>query len=174
MLSLLEHTIRRYPFGRLSSRIRNTRTNSTIISNMAESKAQWHDAFPTPSFDTPRMSPETLAEIIQQKAAGVDYIVVDARRNDFENVYIKGAINLPAQSFYPTLPTTTILLSKIPEVIFHCNSCTETGRGPRMAGWYAAQLKQAGITASRAWILDGGIKRFESLYRDNDKLVMKL
>ncbi|CAE6396157.1 unnamed protein product [Rhizoctonia solani] len=171
MLSLLEHAIRQYPFGRLSSRIRNTRTNLTI---MAEPKAQWHDALPTPSFDTPRMSAETLAETIQQKAAGVDYIVVDARRNDFENVCIKGAINLPAQSFYPTLPTTTILLSKIPDVIFHCNSCTETGRGPRVAGWYAAQLKQVGITTSKAWILDGGIKRFESLYRDNDKLVVKL
>ncbi|KDN35158.1 hypothetical protein RSAG8_11803, partial [Rhizoctonia solani AG-8 WAC10335] len=130
--------------------------------------------FTTPPFDTPRMSAETLVEIMQQKRAGVDFVVVDVRRNDFENVYIKGAINLPAQSFYPTLPTTITLLSKIPDVIFHCNSCTATGRGPRVAGWYAGQLKQLGITSSKAWILDGGIKRFESLYRDEDKLVGKL
>ncbi|KAJ1303028.1 hypothetical protein OPQ81_011229 [Rhizoctonia solani] len=138
---------------------------------MAES--QWHDAFPAPPFDTPRISAEALAEIITQKIAGLDYIVVDARRTDFENVFIKGAINLPAQSFYPTLPTITVLLSKIPDVIFHCNSCTETGRGPRVAGWYAAQLKQLGITTSKAWILDGGIKRFGTLYGENDKLVSK-
>ncbi|CUA69480.1 hypothetical protein RSOLAG22IIIB_14034 [Rhizoctonia solani] len=141
---------------------------------MAAPATQWHDAFPTPPFDTPRMSAENLAEIIQQKVAGVDYLVVDVRRNDFENVFIKGAINLPAQSFYPTLSTTTTLLSKIPDVIFHCNSCTETGRGPRVAGWYATQIKQFGITTSKAWILDGGIKRFESLYGDDDKLVVKL
>ncbi|CAE6499461.1 unnamed protein product [Rhizoctonia solani] len=172
MLIRLRHTIRRYPFGRLSSQIPIARTNSTTTPKMAT--AQWHDAFPTPPFDTPRMSAETLAETIQHKVAGVDYVVVDVRRNDFENVYIKGALNLPAQSFYPTLPTVTSLLSKIPDVIFHCNSCTETGRGSRVAGWYADHLKQLGVTTSKSWILDGGIKRFEILYGDNDKLVSKL
>jgi hypothetical protein len=44
----------------------------------------WHSAFPTPSFNTPRMSHEVLAELIGQRAFGVDYIVVDVRRTDFE------------------------------------------------------------------------------------------
>ncbi|KAJ1299442.1 hypothetical protein OPQ81_002690 [Rhizoctonia solani] len=60
---------------------------------MAES--QWHDAFPAPPFDTPRISAEALAEIITQKIAGLDYIVVDARRTDFENVFIKGGYKPP-------------------------------------------------------------------------------
>ncbi|CEL63408.1 hypothetical protein RSOLAG1IB_10737 [Rhizoctonia solani AG-1 IB] len=141
---------------------------------MTAPTGQWHDAFPAPSFDTPRISAETLAETMTHRVPGVDYIVVDVRRNDFENVFIKGAINLPAHSFYPTLPTVTTLLSKIPDVIFHCNSCTETGRGSRVAGWYADQLAQLGITTSKSWILDGGIKRFETLYGDDDKLVSKL
>ncbi|CAE7129330.1 unnamed protein product [Rhizoctonia solani] len=173
MLALL---IRRYPFGRgfRYCQIRYTRANSTTTRKMAEPTAQWHDAFPTPPFDTPRMSAEILAETIKHKSAGVDYVVVDVRRTDFERVVIKGAINLPAQSFYPTLPTIVALLSKTPDVIFHCNSCTETGRGPRAAGWYASQLKQLGITTSKAWVLDGGIKRFEILYGDSDNLVEKL
>ncbi|KAF8605085.1 hypothetical protein BDV93DRAFT_537565 [Ceratobasidium sp. AG-I] len=137
-------------------------------------ETQWHAAFPIPSFDIPRMGAEVLAEMITQKVVGVDYIVVDVRRTDFESAFIKGAINLPAHSFYPTLPTIATLLSPIPSVIFHCNSCSETGRGPRVAGWYAQELQQRGIVTSKAWVLDGGVKEFVAKYGDNAALVLKL
>ncbi|QRW19863.1 arsenite-transporting ATPase [Rhizoctonia solani] len=140
---------------------------------MAESINQWYNAYPTPSFNTPRINAEKLAETMANKVPGVDYVVVDISTLP-QNVFIKGAVNLPAQSFYPTLSTLTTVLSKIPDVIFHCNSCTETGRGPRVAGWYADQLKLLGITTSKPWVLDGGIKKFGTLYSDNDKLVSKL
>ena len=67
---------------------------------------------------------------------------------------IKGAINVPAQTFYQTLPTLLHLLAPIPAVIFHCQS--SLGRGPRCAGWYADALPPG--AASRALVLDGGIK----------------
>ncbi|KAF8598527.1 hypothetical protein BDV93DRAFT_398789, partial [Ceratobasidium sp. AG-I] len=136
-------------------------------------EAPWHAAFPTPSFDSPRMSHQVLAEMMAKRTAGVDYIVVDVRRTDFETEFIKGAINLPAHSFYPTLPTITTLLSSIPDVIFHCSGCSQTGRGPRAAGWYAAELQSRGIETSKAWILDGGVKQFGAAYRDNSDLVTK-
>lgn len=140
---------------------------------MTESTPQWHAAFPTPAFDTPRMSPESLADIMNSKVAGVDYLVVDVRRTDFEGIVIHGAINLPAHSFYQTISTIATLIGNIPHVVFHCNSCSETGRGPRVAGWYAEHLRKLGITTSQAWVLDGGIKKFGSLYA-GDKLVDNL
>jgi arsenical-resistance protein 2 len=66
------------------------------------------------------------------------------------------------------------LLSQIPKVIFHCNSCSETGRGPRAAGWYTMELQKRGIETSQAWVLDGGVKRFGEIYGNDEKLVSKL
>src|SRR4051812_21473004 len=85
--------------------------------------------------------------------------------------FIKGALNLPAHSFYPTLSTIVTILSSIPMVIFHCNSCSETGRGPRAAGWYADELAHQGITTSQAYVLDGGIKAFVERYGGDEGLV---
>src|ERR1700733_7329547 len=78
-----------------------------------------------------------------------------------QDAFIAGAINLPAHSFYPTRQTAITLLSQIPLVIFHCQSCSPTGRGPRVAGWYAEELNRRKITSSKALVLDGGIKGFK-------------
>ncbi|KAG8739638.1 hypothetical protein FRC10_005374 [Ceratobasidium sp. 414] len=144
------------------------------MASSSTAENQWHSAYPNPPFDASRMTPEALAKLIDSKVAGVDYIVVDVRRTDFESMFIKGAINLPAHSFYPTISTIITLLSNIPKVIFHCNSCTETGRGPRVAGWYVMELQKRGIETSKAWVLDGGVKKFCELYGDNERLVSKL
>lgn len=56
----------------------------------ANPEAPWHSVYPTPAFDTPRMSPSALADLMRSKVAGVDYIVIDVRRTDFEvNFYIE-------------------------------------------------------------------------------------
>ncbi|CAG7849864.1 SubName: Full=Uncharacterized protein {ECO:0000313/EMBL:CCA73726.1} [Serendipita indica DSM 11827] len=134
-----------------------------------------YEAYPTPRLDTQRISPEKLAELVKTKVAGRDYLVVDVRRTDFENVFIKGALNLPVDSFYPTKETVTKILSPIPTVVFHCKSCTETGRGPRAAGWYREELAKQGIdeTQSCALVLDGGITAFAERYGDDESLVAK-
>lgn len=61
-------------------------------------------------------------------------------------------------------------------LIFHCNNCKETGRGPRAAGWFRAELERQGISQSqpKVLILEGGIKGFASLYRDDAQLVSKV
>jgi len=127
----------------------------------SEGQQPWHSAFPTPSFDSKRISAAELVTVMKEKVSGKDYIVVDVRRSDFENAFIAGAVNLPAHSFYPTRQTATTLLSEIPLVVFHCQSCTPTGRGPRVAGWYAEELNRRGITSSKALVLDGGVKAFK-------------
>lgn len=55
------------------------------IANPSEpAPVPWHAIYPTPRLDTPRMSAADLADLVKNKTAGVDYIVVDVRRTDFE------------------------------------------------------------------------------------------
>ena len=49
-----------------------------------EGEQPWHSAFPTPSFDSKRITAAELAAIMKEKVAGKDYIIVDVRRVDFE------------------------------------------------------------------------------------------
>ncbi|GHJ83960.1 hypothetical protein NliqN6_0362 [Naganishia liquefaciens] len=122
--------------------------------------ANFFDRFPPPKATVPRLDVEELAALMaSDKVAGRDYVVVDVRRTDLEeevHFVHPSAINLPAQSFYQTLPTSGRLLSTVPQVIFHCTS--SNGRGPRCAGWYAEWLAAEGIEGSKAYVLTGGIK----------------
>ncbi len=88
---------------------------------------------------------------------------------------ISNAINLPAHSFYPTLQTVTTLLSRIPIVIFHCNSCGPVSRGARVAGWYREELSRRGVPpeVSEALVLEGGIKGFEKKFGSEDDLLVR-
>jgi len=53
--------------------------------NTSESTAPiWHSVYPTPRLDIPRISAADLAHLVKNKKAGVDYIVIDVRRTDFE------------------------------------------------------------------------------------------
>lgn len=95
---------------------------------------------------------------------------------------IPSAINLPAQTFYPTLPVVGQLLKKLvpllfhysksqlthstPTVVFHCNSCSTGGRGRRAAGWYQDWLDAEGITTSKSVVLAGGWKAWVATYPD--------
>lgn len=87
-----------------------------------------------------------------------------------QGMFIKGAINLPAHSFYQTLSTISQLLSPIPKVVFHCSGCSPTGRGPRAAGWYADSTAGKGIS-SEALVLDGGIIAWIEKYGNREDLV---
>ncbi|KAI5453592.1 hypothetical protein NCC49_005416 [Naganishia albida] len=118
------------------------------------------DRFPAPTASVPKMTVDELAGLMASSlVAGKDYVVVDVRRMDLEEEvhYVHpAAVNLPAQSFYQTLPTAGRLLSSVPRVIFHCAS--SNGRGPRCAGWYADWLAAEDIKGSTAYVLEGGIK----------------
>ncbi|KAL1409377.1 hypothetical protein Q8F55_003360 [Vanrija albida] len=130
------------------------------------SKTPWHAALPTPSSAPPRITVSELRALAGAKKAGVEFIVVDARRADFDDLgsnYIhRAAINLPAHTLYQTLPVVGPLLQNIPQVIFHCNSCKAGSRGERTAGWYQDYLDANGITTSKAYVLDGGFKALKA------------
>jgi rhodanese-related sulfurtransferase len=116
------------------------------------------------------MSHSEVAKFLRDpdQKAGREYILVDVRRVDFavpnlsptlanrlKEHKVHTAVNIPAQSFYPTRMTWLEVLGDIPVVIFYCSS--SKGRGPRCAGWYQDVLDETGNTSSRAFVLDGGI-----------------
>ncbi|OCB87897.1 P-loop containing nucleoside triphosphate hydrolase protein [Sanghuangporus baumii] len=137
----------------------------------------WAAGLPEPLSAPEGITAETLAEFIKtgSKTSGKDYVVVDVRRTDFENYAIPGAINLPAQSFYPTRTGVVSVLSNIPLVIFHCQSCGSlTSRGRTVAAYYQDVLNEKGITTSKALYLEGGIKGWIEKYKDDGSLAIKL
>ncbi|KAL4785414.1 Rhodanese-like domain-containing protein [Aspergillus varians] len=122
----------------------------------------WHASFPTPSTTNPPTLPRTtLLQWLQQgtKAPGSNFLLVDLRRTDFEGGTIKGSLNLPAQSLYPSLPTLYNLVKAagVEDVAFYCGS--SAGRGTRAAGWFADYLVEQGAEDKvTSWKLEGGIK----------------
>ncbi|TFA97862.1 hypothetical protein CCMA1212_010424 [Trichoderma ghanense] len=116
----------------------------------------WHAAYPTPDTVVKATSREEVLELMKQGAK--DYILVDLRRADHEGGLIRGSINLPAQSVYPSIPTLYRLLKAagIVKVIWYCAS--SRGRGPRAAAWFDDYLAKCGEADMQSLILSGGIK----------------
>jgi rhodanese-related sulfurtransferase len=77
---------------------------------------------------------------------------------------VRTAINIPAQSFYPTRLTWVELFGKIPFVIFYCSS--SNGRGPRCAGWFQDALDENGDQIAKSFVLAGGIKGWVEAHLD--------
>jgi len=77
---------------------------------------------------------------------------------------VRTAVNIPAQSFYPTRSTWVQILGNIPLVIFYCSS--SNGRGPRCAGWFQDALDEAGGKLAEAVVLAGGIKAWVEHCKD--------
>ncbi|GAA5964682.1 hypothetical protein JCM21900_000330 [Sporobolomyces salmonicolor] len=151
------------------------------MAQQSPEETPWHAAFPTPtaSLSNSTLSgisaPELRELVLAQPELGQrEFLVVDVRRTDFEEAFIKGAVNFPAHSFYPTLPSVLPILSRYRTVIFHCQS--SQGRGPRCAGWYQDALDQAGIArdVSRAVVLAGGIKEWVRQFGDEREVTVKL
>ncbi|GAA5980240.1 hypothetical protein JCM5350_000884 [Sporobolomyces pararoseus] len=133
--------------------------------NQGGEEKPWHAAFPTPqsSLQDSTLSSISVSHLRDQireqpDLSKRDFLVVDVRRTDFEDAFIRGAINLPAHSFYPTLESLIPTLSSYKQVIFHCQS--SSGRGPRTAAWYQDKLNELGIPKekSQGVVLTGGIK----------------
>ncbi|KAF1991955.1 hypothetical protein K402DRAFT_416454 [Aulographum hederae CBS 113979] len=71
---------------------------------------------------------------------------------------IRGSLNLPAQSLYPSLPMlyTVVKAANIPKVIWYCGS--SRGSGNRAAGWFQDLLTEKGDNNNIAsLVLVGGI-----------------
>ncbi|KAK4222185.1 arsenical-resistance protein 2 [Podospora fimiseda] len=119
----------------------------------------WHAAYPAPQSTGGEITREKVLQLLKTvPLTERDFILVDLRRNDFEGGTIRGSINLPAQSLYPTLPALYTLWKKagVKRVIFYCGS--SRGRGSRATGWLADHIAQDGNTEMDSLALVGGIK----------------
>ncbi|KAK3307857.1 Rhodanese-like domain-containing protein [Chaetomium strumarium] len=132
---------------------------ATADASKAASEAPWYAAYPAPKSEVATISREEVLEMLKTTPLEKrDFILVDLRRNDFEGGTIRGSINLPAQSLYPTLPTLYALFKAagLQKVIFYCGS--STGRGSRATAWLADHLASVGDTTMKSLALAGGIK----------------
>ncbi|GAB1199023.1 hypothetical protein APSETT444_008355 [Aspergillus pseudonomiae] len=126
---------------------------------MSTPEAPWHAAYPAPRTTAAKLPRQELLQWLKEgKQPGKDFVLVDLRRADFEGGTIRGSLNLPAQSLYPTIPTLYTLLSasKVESVIWYCGS--SAGRGTRAGGWFADYLQDQGDTTLKSLVLEGGIK----------------
>ncbi|KAK0725345.1 Rhodanese-like domain-containing protein [Lasiosphaeris hirsuta] len=126
-------------------------------STKTQNAAPWHAAYPAPKSPPKGMSREAVLEMMKEAVAGKDYVLVDLRRADHEGGTIRGSINLPAQSLYPTLPTlhTMFKAAGIRKVLWYCAS--SRGRGTRAAGWFSDYLADHGDVDIQSLVLEGGI-----------------
>lgn len=160
--------------------------------SVATKGPEWHDAFPKPQSAPAYVSHEVLREMIEESAGDEDtgFVVVDVRRTDFEGSCVRGAVNIPAQSFPLGLDTWSKVFGDR-TVIFHCSS--SNGRGPRCAAWYqdcedslchrdktlafsltcSADLDEHQLPGEAA-ILQGGIKEWTNQYGQDEALTTRV
>lgn len=170
-------------------------TSSVASRPFADKIPEWAVSLPVPKSNPVEIAAADVVNLLRTKRPGEDFLIVDVRRTDWEvsswrqdlngihilfrvdvdvvsikNTFVRTAINLPAQSFYQTIPSLLPMLRRIPLVIFYCNSCTLTGRGPRTAAWYQDALDAESIKDSEARILAGGIKGWAEQYAEDEAL----
>jgi len=130
--------------------------------DMSQTEAPWYAAYPAAESTA---APISRSEVQLWLHCSMDsdlrdFVLVDLRRNDHEGGTIKGSINLPAQSLYPTIPTLFAIFSaaNIKKVVWYCGS--SRGRGTRAASWFADYLKERGEESKgmESLFLEGGIK----------------
>ncbi|KAI0487131.1 Rhodanese-like domain-containing protein [Xylaria cf. heliscus] len=134
---------------------------------MMEPEQPWHAAFPPPKTIEPAsLTREEVLDKLRAGGIGRDFILVDVRRNDYEGGTVRGAINLPAQSLYPTIPALYQLFknASIRHVIWYCGS--SAGRGTRAAAWFNDHIREQGDQQMQSVILRGGIKGWATAGED--------
>ncbi|WEW59258.1 hypothetical protein PRK78_004727 [Emydomyces testavorans] len=123
-----------------------------------EEPPPWYASLPAPKHKADVISRTDILQWLPNKPTTLEYVLVDVRRADHEGGTIAGSINLPAQSFYPSIPTVYAIFKQanVKKVIFYCGS--SQGRGTRAGGWLADYLAEHGDTEMQSLVLEGGIK----------------
>ncbi|KAI0150542.1 Rhodanese-like domain-containing protein [Xylariaceae sp. FL1272] len=125
----------------------------------------WHAAFPAPRIaEPPSLTREEVLHKLRSDTLP-DFVIVDLRRNDFEGGTIRGAVNLPAQTLYPSIPTLYALFKAAggsgdlgnPDSDPRCQG-SRSSRGARAAGWFADYIQEKGDNEMQSVTLQGGIK----------------
>ncbi|KAJ8101966.1 Rhodanese-like domain-containing protein [Lipomyces tetrasporus] len=139
---------------------------------VTRTEAPWYVGYPEPRTEAATISRLELLHLFRDlKKPGRDFVLVDLRRTDHDGGTIRGSINLPAQSLYPTIPVLYSLLAaaKVPKVVWYCGS--SRGRGTRAAGWFADYLKEQNDLLLESLVLEGGIKGWATAGQEYTRLM---
>jgi arsenical-resistance protein 2 len=152
----------------------------------------WWTDFPEPQSIAPTVEPEHVFQLLQARELSEtkprDFLLVDARRDDCTGGTIRGAMNLPAHSFYPTRKTVYDLFKQagIKKVVFYCGESavlkppakqviveltmptafpegSSLGRGPRCAAWLQDYVDEVGGDIE-SQVMVGGIRGWVQAY----------
>lgn len=91
-----------------------------------EDGTPWWADFPEPTSTAIQVEPQEVFQLLHDRELSVnkrqDTLLVDARRSDCTGGTVRGAMNLPAHSFYPTRKSLYELCKQagIQRVIFYC------------------------------------------------------
>ncbi|KAH9978361.1 NAD(P)-binding protein [Russula compacta] len=131
---------------------------------------RWWDAYPPVKSSAELIDINELASLIRDVNLNKsDYSVIDVRRDDHAGGHVRNSTQCPAQTFYDDLPSFFKKFGQTSKVIFYCGS--SNGRAPRCAGWYQDCLNDNGVTSSKAYVLEGGIKAWLSKFGEDADLV---
>ncbi|KAJ1505229.1 hypothetical protein HMI54_003150 [Coelomomyces lativittatus] len=113
----------------------------------------------------------------QSLKAGIDYLVIDVRDDDFEGGNIPGAYHLPSQTLFHAHPTHSQVLQihlekfkRIPLLVFHCALSQQ--RGPKAASYFAQQLSST--HSNQIYVLKGGFSHWQAHFGHEVGLVENL
>ncbi|KAK3309360.1 uncharacterized protein B0T15DRAFT_481092 [Chaetomium strumarium] len=132
-----------------------------------EDGSPWWADFPEPRSIATVVYPDEVLRLLQRHASlaegSKDFLLVDARRSDCKGGTVRGAINLPAQSFYATRKALHDLCKQagIKKVIFYCGS--SLGRGPRCAACLQDYVTEIGGDFE-SQVMAGGIRGWVQAY----------
>ncbi|KAH8888950.1 Rhodanese-like protein [Thozetella sp. PMI_491] len=122
--------------------------------------APWHAAYPSPSVSAAEIVRESVLDLLRDTTGNAvkDFVLIDVRRDDHKGGTIRGSINLPAQSLWPSIPTIYQIFKAagVRKVIWYCGS--SGGRGTRTGGWFADHIADQKDKTMESLILVGGIK----------------
>ncbi|RYP44261.1 hypothetical protein DL768_009265 [Monosporascus sp. mg162] len=91
-----------------------------------ENEKPWHEAYPAPKDVSPKtITRAELLAVMKENGGSIpgrDFVLVDLRRMDHKGGTIRGSINLPAQSLYPSIPTLHEIFKAagVRKVIWYC------------------------------------------------------
>ncbi|KAK6207851.1 hypothetical protein QIS74_12932 [Colletotrichum tabaci] len=131
---------------------------------MSATEVPWHAIYPPPK--NPNHGGMTPSEVMSaikcsDSSGPKNLVLVDLRRNDRGGGTIRGSINLPAQTLYPSIPTLYSLFQAagVSTVIWYCApQGSSRGRGTRAAGWFNDYLVDQKDDKMSSVVLLGGIK----------------
>ncbi|KAJ8102363.1 Rhodanese-like domain-containing protein [Lipomyces tetrasporus] len=138
----------------------------------SQAETPWYAAYPEARTAAASISRAGLLEWFRQgKQPGRDFLLVDLRRTDHDGGTIRGSLNLPAQSLYPTFPTLYSLLAnaKVSQVVWYCGS--SRGRGTRAASWFADYIEEQNDSTLKSLVLEGGIKGWATAGKEYTQLM---